>query len=458
MGTSGGCTDTMKWFENTTGLLYPGRTIFDQVKDAGLDWKYYYQTTPWELMLAGVKHNPSHLHTWDAFLEDCSNGTLPAFSWVNPRSGVDNNGRGSNDWHPTHDSALAELFLKEVYEAVRASPQWKSSALIIMFDEHGGYSDSVAPPHRHVPPPDHIVGQDGFTFDRLGVRVPLLVVSPYVKQGVLVHEDDGIRPTPDSKFDHTSVLATARELLGINEAPLTRRDAWASRFTNIFMDSPRLDCPLKTASPLPPILSHSAERELPVSHLQMEILRQHELLSHRAVKPQPSRQGHVHPLLQSHFASLPQSYRHAVRIVPEPALKALEKRFAIDWEKKTIYTMTMNDHGVPYCLTADHDEVVVDICRQAHGETQSFTFERNGRIKNGDRCMQVVPEGSVPSSQFGTYRLTLQPCNGQVEQAFAWYGSDFKGMPIPGAKGDNEWIVWGDGESLLSVVKLVDVN
>ena len=75
--------------------------------------------------LSNVVSNCSqNLQHFDQFLADAKAGTLPHFSWINPRSGVDGmTGEGSNDGHPSHDLALTDKFLGEIYDAVRSSPQ-----------------------------------------------------------------------------------------------------------------------------------------------------------------------------------------------------------------------------------------------------------------------------------------------------------------------------------------------
>ena len=61
-----------------------------------------------------------------------SSGTLPGFSWVNPRSGINiTTGVGSNDQHPDHDMRAGEQFLKDIYEGLRAGPNWENTLLII---------------------------------------------------------------------------------------------------------------------------------------------------------------------------------------------------------------------------------------------------------------------------------------------------------------------------------------
>lgn len=78
--------------------------------------------------------------------------------------------------------ARGQRFVKEVYEILRSSPQWKEMALLITYDEHGGFYDHVPTPVSGVPNPEGIVGPDPFyfKFNRLGVRVPTLLVSPWI--------------------------------------------------------------------------------------------------------------------------------------------------------------------------------------------------------------------------------------------------------------------------------------
>lgn len=90
-----------------------------------------------------------------------------------------------NDDHPSHDVSEGQKFVKEVYEALRSSPQWNEMLFIIMYDEHGGFYDHVPTPVTGVPSPDGIVGPEpyNFQFDRLGVRVPVIMISPWIERG-----------------------------------------------------------------------------------------------------------------------------------------------------------------------------------------------------------------------------------------------------------------------------------
>ena len=81
--------------------------------------------------------------------------------------------------HPMDDVTRGEGLIKAVYEAIRNSPHWESSLLIVTFDEHGGFYDHVAAAGRG--PPGDVADTTtsyGFAFDLLGVRVPAVVISP----------------------------------------------------------------------------------------------------------------------------------------------------------------------------------------------------------------------------------------------------------------------------------------
>jgi phospholipase C len=113
---------------------------------------------------------------------------------------------------------LGEQLMANVYNCVRNGPSWQQTLLIITYDEHGGCFDHVAPPPAQ--PPDTSVTAP-FNFDRFGVRVPAVIVSPYIKAGTV------LRPPGAVPFDHTSILATLRKCFPALGAPLTLREAAA---------------------------------------------------------------------------------------------------------------------------------------------------------------------------------------------------------------------------------------
>lgn len=119
-----------------------------------------------------------------------------------------------NDQHPPHDVSAGEQFLFRVWQAVSQSPAWNNILLVIMYDEHGGCYDHVLPPAGATPPDAASnPGKQGFRFDRFGVRVPVIVVSPYVQAGTV------FRSNTSTPYDHTSILATLRDWLDIPNSP-----------------------------------------------------------------------------------------------------------------------------------------------------------------------------------------------------------------------------------------------
>lgn len=214
--------------------------LFDLMSEHGTTWKCYYdasQVVPLSAInLAGAKHVDlwrDHSAHMPEFYSDCANGMLPQYSWVEPRMMFGE----LDDYHPPTDVRAAEQFLARVYNAVRTSPQWDSTALVIMFDEHGGCYDHVPPPAA-VPPDGH-PGEQGFGFDRLGVRVPTIVVSPFTKRGTVIRD----------LHTNTSMTHTLQQVLGLGD-PLTARVAAARTIDAAFNRSePRRD--MHQLDPLP---------------------------------------------------------------------------------------------------------------------------------------------------------------------------------------------------------------
>lgn len=180
----------------------------------------------------------------------------------------------ANDDHPSHDVARGQRFVKEVYETLRASPQWNETALIITYDEHGGFYDHVPTPVVGVPQPDGIVGPDPyyFKFERLGVRVPSFLISPWIEKGTVIHEPNG--PTPTSQYEHSSIPATVKKLFGLHSNFLTKRDAWAGTFENYFKirKTPRTDCPEKLPEVLKSLRPFGPDEDKSLSEFQVELI------------------------------------------------------------------------------------------------------------------------------------------------------------------------------------------
>ena len=108
-------------------------------------------------------------------------------------------------------------------------PLWEETLLLITYDEHGGFYDHVPPPQRGVPSPDGICTKEGFNYQRLGVRIPTVAVSPWIQRNTLVHEaPDAQKPQDTSQYELSSIPATLRKLFPQLGGPLTQRDAWAA--------------------------------------------------------------------------------------------------------------------------------------------------------------------------------------------------------------------------------------
>jgi hypothetical protein len=180
--------------------------------------------------------NQSFFGTFDDFLDACDNGKLPAYSFVEPRYNADSaNHLAANDQHPDHDVAEGETLIQDVYNAIRKNTDvWNSTILLIVYDEHGGLYDHVPPPAT-VNPDNLNSTNPPFDFSRLGVRVPAVVISPWIEAGTIDH----------LQYDHASIAATARKLfLGADwqDTFLTARDQIANPFDGkLTLDAPRTD-------------------------------------------------------------------------------------------------------------------------------------------------------------------------------------------------------------------------
>jgi phospholipase C len=153
-------------------------TMGDLLSDAGLDWASYSATDEQDGYIfqpyTAVRHIresslwEDHIRPVDRLIGDIEEGRLPAVTWVHPRYPVCE--------HPAKHTNIAhgENWSTAVINAVMESPLWSRTAIFHTYDEWGGFYD-------HLPPPR----VDNFG---LGIRVPLLTISPYARQGHVDHE------------------------------------------------------------------------------------------------------------------------------------------------------------------------------------------------------------------------------------------------------------------------------
>jgi phospholipase C len=157
---------------------YPQRTIFDNVYDAELSFGIYFQDVPAVLFYRNLRKLKYVTKFHPSFRDHARRGSLPNYAVIEQHY-LD------SKLHPAHDVYQGQMFIKEIYETLRASPQWNQTLMVVTYDEHGGFFDHVPTPVDGVPSPDGIVGPPpyNFTFDRLGVRVPAILISPWIEKG-----------------------------------------------------------------------------------------------------------------------------------------------------------------------------------------------------------------------------------------------------------------------------------
>jgi phospholipase C len=244
-GTSHGYVTNMegggynKWLE-----AYEGTTIFNRLEEAGKTWRVYYDADQL-VSLTGLLHAPhiekywkSNFRGMEQFHQDAADGSLPDYAFIEPRMVFNH-----NDMHPPHrvpetgaagnrffesalsDARAAEVLIAEVYRSIKNSASSQGSnamntAFVMTFDEHGGIYDHVPPPRATPPSGKPDAGEMGFTFDRLGCRVPTIVISAYTRAGTVINEE----------MHHGSIVHTICQQHNLK--PLTHRDDTATGIFN----------------------------------------------------------------------------------------------------------------------------------------------------------------------------------------------------------------------------------
>jgi phospholipase C len=234
-GTSLGHVDMPNGFFHPGVHLYDQTTAYDHLNEKGISWKIYFGDFPQSLLLTHQWPHPTGYRHLEKFFEDTAGpeAEFPQYAFIEPYYF----GAKQNDQHPPTDVRHGEALIAQVYNALRGNEDlWKSTLFVLLYDEHGGFYDHVEPPET-VPPDKNT---KTFAFDVLGVRVPALLISPWVDPGVL-----------KTQFDHTSLLKYLTDKW--NLGPLGERTAQANTFTDVLTKrmSPRPDCPKTIAVPVP---------------------------------------------------------------------------------------------------------------------------------------------------------------------------------------------------------------
>ena len=234
-------TEEIVEWETIGGFQFKAGSIFDALKKKGLSRRLYAgDDFPMVGALKGI--SLFDIRHYSNFASDLGQPAYPySYVFIEPSYDVLNDYKNSTSQHPLTDIALGEGLIKETYEAIRNSPHWNSSVLIITWDEHGGFYDHAIPAGAVAPgdtSPQDKRNQYGFTFQQYGPRVPAVVISPLVPKNVVDHR----------LYDHGSIPATIEAFFGVN--PLTQRDANANRLdTLLSLAAPRPDTPKTLASP-----------------------------------------------------------------------------------------------------------------------------------------------------------------------------------------------------------------
>jgi phospholipase C len=210
---------------------FPNLTIFDLLDQAGITWKYYYQNSnpAWIPIWAVSTKDPGNIVPIANYYTDVNNeSTFPQVVFIEES--------GSMDEHPKPNPGAAgstasiqggAALTAKIINALLNSPSWTSSAMIVSYDEAGGLHDHVAPPSNQVVPDgyppliNHGSDQPGL-FNQLGMRVPLMVVSPWTGPHLVSH----------TVRDHTAILKFIETRFSL--PPLTARDAAADNMLEFF--------------------------------------------------------------------------------------------------------------------------------------------------------------------------------------------------------------------------------
>jgi len=300
-GTPGLVSTTCARIDNpdfTEGLEAPplynppvtDKTIFqllDETYPGEINWKVYYHDAPASALCSYVYENWDYLRSGDCgnvyswvqntgtgmtyFEYDIQNNRLPKYSFIEPcyednlsslisKYNPDYTSGPVNSYHPggagvdtldPNGSSLpppisvldGEYFLKQVYEILANNMDtFKKTLLIVIFDEHGGLWDHVPPPCAVSP---FVQPVQNFSYDRYGVRIPALLINPYIPPGTIHRASDSGR-----HFDHTSLISTVCAQFGLN-GKLTPRSTAAPTLANLIPDNPKFNDP-PAPPPLPP--------------------------------------------------------------------------------------------------------------------------------------------------------------------------------------------------------------
>jgi phospholipase C len=267
--SSGGLDNSMgTWDMNgaisnpSKSLLFKNGHIFDRLTAHGKTWRIYHgDSRPQVLSLKGMvdkKDDARFFREADELAADLQRGDTVNYTFIEPDYDLLFNFRYGDSQHPLGKVSAGEKLMAYVYNAIFKNPVGAKSALVITWDEHGGFFDHVPPPAA-TPPGDPPLNAarakypQNFPFNRFGARVPTVLISPWLPQG-LGSQIYG----PKAIFDHSSVVRALRETFQLG-AELTKRDKASPNWNSKLLNAPRsLGVPFPAAVP-------KARRPVPLS-------------------------------------------------------------------------------------------------------------------------------------------------------------------------------------------------
>lgn len=246
---------------------FPMDTVWNRLSEFGKSWKVYWENTFFPVVGSQSWTQQSFAKLRDlgdeyfphmaAFHRDARLGRLPFFSFLEPSWTLEEykfdnvHGVQGNDIHPPGDVRTGLQFLSAVVASLMSNQQaWAKTLLLITFDEHGGTWDHVPPPIGVVPPSiaeynKQKANPTGFLFDRLGPRVPTILMSPMVKAGTVFRSSKPSDGQFSYHYDHCSIPATVLKLAGVprDQWKLGDRVAAAPTFDEVLteQEAPRLE-------------------------------------------------------------------------------------------------------------------------------------------------------------------------------------------------------------------------
>jgi phospholipase C len=250
--SSGGLDNSMSGLNSGDAVTNPARYldfenghIFDRLTAKGVTWRVYHHKAtlnldyPQVLSLKGMVnkwHDTKFFRPYSNFASDTKSGDVASYTFIEPRYGIPTYSRG-NSQHPTGTISLGEMLIRDTYNAIFKQTIGNTSALLVTWDEHGGFFDHVRPPAA-VPPGDKPLNQKraqnpkNYAFDRFGVRVPAVLISPWLPAGL------GSTVFGNATFDHSAIVRALRTTFSLG-GPLTNRDNAAPDWNSVLLANPR---------------------------------------------------------------------------------------------------------------------------------------------------------------------------------------------------------------------------